>query len=471
MDGDSRPYWIITAVLVLLAALFALIETALSSVSKTRIKVLSERGDSRAENAMFAIENFDQAITTLLICTNIVHIAAAALVTQVVTRTWGLSAVSLSTLITTIVVFFAGEMLPKSIAKKNSEKYILQTAGFLRVLMKLLTPFSLVLSKIGDVAAKYTKAEPEISVTEDELYDIIDNMEEEGTIDESQSDLIASALSFSDVTVEAILTPRVDLVALDVDEDPEEILDVIKNTNHSRIPVYENTIDNIIGVLQTRKFMKQYLQEKTIPELRPLLDEVYFTTAAMNIDELLSEMSKNKLNMAVIVDNYGGTMGIATVEDILEEIVGEIWDEDDVIKEPIVKLASGVYEADAGETVEALFEFMEYEDPEENEDFVNMPISEWVLSNFQAVPEEQEMFVYHHLHVTVFEMDHNRIVKVRVEVMEEDETKAASEEAEDDAAVKAADAAAQAEDTSEDEAAEYAVTEDEAESSPEGGEA
>ena len=471
MDGDSRPYWIITAVLVLLAALFALIETALSSVSKTRIKVLSERGDSRAENAMFAIENFDQAITTLLICTNIVHIAAAALVTQVVTRTWGLSAVSLSTLITTIVVFFAGEMLPKSIAKKNSEKYILQTAGFLRVLMKLLTPFSLVLSKIGDVAAKYTKAEPEISVTEDELYDIIDNMEEEGTIDESQSDLIASALSFSDVTVEAILTPRVDLVALDVDEDPEEILDVIKNTNHSRIPVYENTIDNIIGVLQTRKFMKQYLQEKTIPELRPLLDEVYFTTAAMNIDELLSEMSKNKLNMAVIVDNYGGTMGIATVEDILEEIVGEIWDEDDVIKEPIVKLASGVYEADAGETVEALFEFMEYEDPEENEDFVNMPISEWVLSNFQAVPEEQEMFVYHHLHVTVFEMDHNRIVKVRVEVMEEDETKAASEEAEDDAAVKAADAAAQAEDASEDEAAEYAVTEDEAESSPEGGEA
>ena len=477
MDGDSRPYWIITAVLVLLAALFALIETALSSVSKTRIKVLSDRGDSRAENALFAIENFDQAITTLLIGTNIVHIAAAALVTRIVTRTWGLSAVSLSTLITTIVVFFVGEMLPKSIAKKNSEKYILQTAGFLRVLMKLLTPFSFLLSKIGEVAGKYTKAEPEVSVTEDELYDIIDNMEEEGTIDESQSDLIASALSFSDVTVEAILTPRVDLVALDVDDDPEEILDVIKNTNHSRIPVYENTVDNIIGVLQTRKFMKQYLQEKSIPELRPLLDEVYFTTAAANIDELLAEMSKNKLNMAVIVDNYGGTMGIATVEDILEEIVGEIWDEDDVIEEPIVKLADRVYEADAGETVEALFEFMEYEDPEEDEDFVNMPISEWVLSNFQAVPEEQDMFVYHHLHVTVSEMDHNRIVKVRVEVMEEDETEKAEEGViEDDAAVKAADAAdaaAQAEkDVSDDnEAAEYAAPGDEAGSSSEGGEA
>ncbi|MBQ4416074.1 MAG: HlyC/CorC family transporter [Lachnospiraceae bacterium] len=422
MDGDSRPYWIITGILVLLAAVFALIETALSSVSKNRIKVLSERGDTRAENALFAIENFDQAITTLLICTNIVHIAAAALVTHVVTRTWGLSAVSLSTVITTIVVFFVGEMLPKSIAKKNSEKYILQNAGFLRVLMKVFTPFSYVLSKIGEVAGKYAKAEPEVSVTEDELYDIIEGMEEEGTIDESQSDLIASALSFSDVTVEAILTPRVDLVALDIDEEPEETLNIIKNTNHSRIPVYENTVDNIIGVLQTRKFMKQYLQEKSIPALRPLLDEVYFTTAAANIDELLSEMSKNKLNMAVIVDNYGGTMGIVTVEDILEEIVGEIWDEDDVIEEPIVKLAEGTYEADAGETVEALFDFMEYEDPEENEDFVNMPISEWVLSNFQAVPEEQDAFVYHHLHVTVSKMEHNRILKVRVDVSDKDES-------------------------------------------------
>ena len=435
MDGDSRPYWIVTGILVLAAAVFALIETALSSVSKTRIKVLSERGDSRADNALYAIEHFDQAITTLLICTNIVHIAAAALVTRVVTRTWGIGAVSVSTIITTIVVFFAGEMLPKSMAKKNSEKFILHYAGFLRVLMKLFTPFSFVLSKIGALAAKYAKSEPEVSVTEDELYDIIEGMEEEGAIDESQSDLITSALSFSDVTVEAILTPRVDLVALNVNEAPEKVLDVIKNTNHSRILVYENTIDNIIGVLQTRRFLKQYLQDRRIPELRPLLDEVYFTTAAANIDELLPEMSKNKLNMAVIVDNYGGTMGIVTVEDILEEIVGEIWDEDDVIEESIVKLADHVYEADAGETVETLFEFMEYEDPEENEDFVNMPISEWVLSNFQAVPEEQDMFVYHHLHVTVSEMDHNRILKVRVEVMDEDESERA-EETEDAPAVQ-----------------------------------
>ncbi len=460
MDGDSRPYWIVTGILVILAAVFALIETALSSVSKTRIKVLSERGDSRAKNALYAIEHFDQAITTLLICTNIVHIAAAALVTRVVARTWGLGAVSVSTVITTIVVFFIGEMLPKSIAKKNSEKYILANAGLLRLLMKLFTPISFVLAKIGEFASRYAKTEPEISVTEDELYDIIEDMEEEGVIDESQSDLIASTLSFSDVTVEAILTPRVDLVALDVDETPEEVLDIIKNTNHSRILVYEDTVDNIIGVLQTRRFMKQYLKHRQIPELRPILDEVYFTTAAANIDELLADMSRNKLNMAVIVDNYGGTMGIVTVEDILEEIVGEIWDEDDVIEEPIVKLGDNVYEVDAGEAVETLFEFIEYEDPEENEDFVNMPISEWVLSTFHAVPEEQDMFVYHHLHVTISEMNHNRILKVRVEVMEEDESELAeAAEAEEEPSPEA------------EEAETPAQTDGAAASDPEGGDA
>ena len=408
--------------MVVMAAVFAIIETALSSVSRNRIKVLTERGDPRAENALYALDHFDKAITTLLICTNIVHITAAALVTLVVTRRWGIGAVSLSTILTTIVVFFVGEMLPKSMAKKNSEKFILQYAGLLRFLMKVLTPFSFLLSALGRFASRHTKSEAEISVTEDELYDIIDNMEEEGTIDESQSDLISSALSFSDVTVEAILTPRIDLVALDVDEEPEEILEILKKTNHSRIPVYEGTIDNIVGVLQIRKFMKEYLRERKIPRLRPLLDEVYFTTSSIKIDELLAQMSKNKLNMAVIVDSYGGTLGIATVEDSLEEIVGEIWDEDDDIKEPSVLLAEHTYEADAGEVVEELFDFIEYEDPEENEEFVNMPISKWVLSRFQTVPEEGDSFDYHHLHVTVSRMDHNRILKVKVEVGDEDMT-------------------------------------------------
>ena len=432
MDGDSRFSWIIIGVLLILAAVFAVTETALSSVSRNRIKVLSERGDSRAKNALFALDHFDQAITTLLICTNIVHIAAASLVTVIVTRTWGLSAVSLSTVITTIVVFFVGEMLPKSIAKRNSEKFALQTAGLLVVLMKVLKPISFVLSKIGEFAAKRTKAEPEASVTEDELYDIIEDLTEEGSIDENQGELIASALSFGDRTVEAILTPRVDVIGLDVSMKREETLEKLQDITHSRVPVYEGSMDNIVGVLQVRKYLKKYLETREIPELRPLLDEVYFTPASTNLDELLEEMSKKKLNMAVIVDNYGGTMGIATVEDILEEIVGEIWDEDDVIKEPIVKLAEKTWLADAGETVDTIFEFMEYEDPEENEDFINQPASEWMLEELQAIPEKGDGFFYHELHVSAEEMEHNRIVKVRVEWTDRDHSNDAAEEDRDE---------------------------------------
>ena len=416
MDPDSRWRLIVVGLLIVLAAIFAVIETALAAVSRTRIRMLSERGDTRARNAQYALDHFDQAITTLLICTNIVHIAAAALVTVAVTRTWGLGAVSLSTVLTTIVLFFFGEMLPKSMAKKNSEGFTLFFAGFLRVLMNLLAPFAAVLSSIGEFWKAHTKAEAEVTVTEDELYDIIEDMAEEGQIDEKQSDIITSALSFSDVTAETILTPRVDVAALDVDMDGEAVLRFLDETNHSRLPVYEGSIDNVIGVLQVRKFMKAYLQNREIPALRSILDPVYFATEATKIDELLEQMSKQKLNMAVVVDHYGGTAGIVTVEDILEEIVGEIWDEDDVIEEPIVKLADRVYLADGDETVADVFEFMEYEDPEENEDFVNELMSEWFLENFQKLPEAGDSFTYHALRVTVDTMEHNRILKLKVEV-------------------------------------------------------
>ncbi|MBO4409810.1 MAG: DUF21 domain-containing protein, partial [Spirochaetales bacterium] len=198
-------------------------ETALSSVSKNKIKVAAEHGKSNANRVLSILEHFDQAITTLLICTNIVHIATASVVTVYVTRRWGLNAVTISTIITTIVVFFAGEMLPKSIAKKIPEKLILACSPLLSLLMKICTPFSKILSAIGNKAASHQSAETPVSVTEDELYDIIDDMAEEGTLDENQSDLLSSALEFGDVTAESILTPRVDISAIDVDDPPEQV--------------------------------------------------------------------------------------------------------------------------------------------------------------------------------------------------------------------------------------------------------
>ena len=331
MDSDSRSYWIITAILILLAAFFAAAETAISSVSENRIRSEASRGDSRAVRALYVLEHFENAISTLLICTNIVHISAASLVTVAVTRIWGLSAVSVSTVITTVVVFFAGEMLPKSIAKKKPEQFTLGTAGILRVLMKICYPLASILSKIGRFASNKITQEQEVSVTEEELYDIIEDMNEEGSIDSNQAGLLSSALKFSRKTAGDIMTPIADVVCVNIEDGPEKILKVIRNQNHSRVPVYRGDPDGIIGMLQIRKILKNWILREEIPALSPLLDRVYFTPPETELDDLLNRLSDRKVTMAVIRDRGKGgrVLGIVSVEDILEELVGEIYDEDD----------------------------------------------------------------------------------------------------------------------------------------------
>ena len=421
MDDGSRLPWIIAVLLLFCAAFFAVAETAYASCPKSRVKAAAERGDARAKTALLILDDFDKAISTLLICTNIVHIATASIVTVAVTKLWGLSAVSISTIVTTIVVFFAGEMLPKSIAKKYSEPLALATGPVLQFLMKVFTPLSALLTWIGQSAAKLTPDETPVSFTEDELYDIIEDMTEEGSLDEQQGELISSALQFGEVTVESVLTPRVDLVAVDISSSLESILAVIKTTNHSRLPVYEGSIDNIIGVLQIRKFIKAYLRLGNNLDLRPLMDEVFFIHQSTNIDELLPVMSKRKLNMAVVTDNYGGTLGIVTVEDILEELVGEIWDEDDVVEESFVELGDGIYMVDADESVTDVFEQLGFEDPEADEELVNTLMGEWAYEQFSAIPKVGDSFRYHRVQVTVASMTHNRILKLKVALLPETE--------------------------------------------------
>ena len=421
MDGDSRLPFILAILLLLCAAYFAVAETAFASASRNKIKTAADRGDSRAETALYVLDHFDRAISTLLIGTNIVHIAAASLVTVAVTRLWGLNAVSISTIVTTIVVFFAGEMLPKSIAKKYPERLCKATAPSLRFFMLLFWPVSSLLTLIGRGAAALTKGDPEISVTEDELYDIIEDMTEEGSLDEEQGDLISSALQFGEVTVESILTPRVDLEAIDIEDSLEEILSQVKSQNHSRLPVYEKSVDNIIGILQIRRFIKAYLREGQSLDLRTLLDEPFFIHQSTNIDELLPLMSKNRANMAVVTDNYGGTLGIVTVEDILEELVGEIWDEDDVVEEPIVSLGEGMVLANADESVSDVMEQLDYEDPDGDEELVNTRMGEWAFEQFTSIPRVGDSFRYHELEITVSAMEHNRIRKLKVSLLPKEE--------------------------------------------------
>ena len=421
MDDGCRLPWIIAALLLVCAAFFAVTETSMASASRSRIKASAERGDFRAKKTLYVLDNFDLAISTLLICTNIVHIAAASIVTLAVTRKWGVSAVSISTIITTVVVFFAGEMLPKSVAKKYSDTLALSCAPVLCFFMKLFAPLSKLLTWIGQAAAKLTPGDSQISVTEDELYDIIEDMTEEGSLDEDQGDLISSALQFGDVTVESVLTPRVDIVAININSSHAELLSLIKSTNHSRLPVYEGSIDNIIGVLQIRKYIKAYLRLGENLDIKPMLDEVLFVHQSTNIDELLPILSKRKLNIAVVTDNYGGTLGIVTVEDILEELVGEIWDEDDVIEEPMVEIGDGVYEVGADETVSDVFDQLGYEDPENDEELVNTLMGEWAYEKFDTIPKPGDSFRYHQVLVTVKDMNHNRIMKLTVALLPAEE--------------------------------------------------
>ena len=414
---------LIILALLLFADYFAVCETSFAAVSRIRLKTAMERGDRRANKAMYVCEHFDKAITTILIGTNIVHLSCASYVTVLVTRRWGLSAVTLSTFVTTIVVFFVGEMLPKSIAKKYSLRLALGTASSLVFFMHLLTPISFVLTKIGEFASRLTKGDSEVSVTEDELYDIIENMTDEGDLDSEQGDLVHSALAFGDLTAESILTARVDMETIDVDDPLEEILSQVKASRHSRIPVYQDSVDNIIGVLQIRRFMREYLQKREKTDLRSLLDEPYFVHQSAKIDELLSVMSSKKINMTIVTDSYGGTVGIVTVEDILEELVGEIWDEDDEVVEPCVDHGDGSYSFDAGVDIEDAFEFMDYEDPDET-DFDHKLLGEWAYEQFDAIPQEGDSFTYNGLRVTVEKVQQRRIMKLHIQRLPEGGEKA-----------------------------------------------
>ena len=419
MDEGSRsfaPIFII-ALLLLGAVYFALAETAFASVSRTRLKMRADRGEKSAARALYILDHFDKAITTILIGTNILHLTTAAYVTVLVTRRWGVSAVTVGTLVTTVVVFFIGEMLPKSIAKKYSERLSMATAGSLYFFMGLFTPFSWLLTRIGNLASELSPSDPELTVTEDELYDIIENLTDEGSLSEERGELVSSALEFADIPVESVLTPRVDVAAIDVDDSPEEILALIASQRHSRIPVFEGSIDNVIGVLQLRNYIRACAAKNgPVADIRPLLDEAMFVHHSKNINDLLPEMSRRKLNLAVVTDNYGGMLGIVTIEDILEELVGEIWDEEDIVEESFVPLGGNRYQVDAEMTVGELFDRLDYEDPEDDEDLQYKILSEWTYEQFSDIPRERDSFTYHDLTVRIRNMRQQRIVTLVVQL-------------------------------------------------------
>ena len=426
MDGDSWLSWIAIVFCLCMAAYFAVAEVSATSVSRIRLKARLEQGDEKVKKALYVQDNFDLAISAILIGTNIVHITTATLTTVLVTRTWGASWVALGTIVCTIAVFFAGEMLPKSIGKRYSERCAIATAPSLCFFMRIFAPLAKALSHIGEFFSSLFKGDAQVTVTEDELYDIIENMTDEGELPEERAELVHSALEFGDVTVERVFTPRVDVAALDVNTEPEKILTFIREQRHSRLPVYEGSIDNIVGILQIRKYVRAYLKTGEYPKLTELLDTPCFVHQSASIDELLEELNRRKISLAVVTDNYGGTMGIVTVEDILEELVGEIWDEDDVAQVKFRALGDNTYEVSADTDMEDLFDELDYPDPE-NTDWEHKPVGEWVYEQFDMIPAQGDTFTWHRLRVTVEAIDHRRIRKLRITLLPEEAPKGGDE--------------------------------------------
>ena len=407
---------VIIVIMICLSAFFSAIETAISSANTIRLKNNAENGDKKAKRTLKAIKNYDKAITTILIGNNIVNIACSSLATVLFIRLISeKSGPLVSTVVITLLVLTFGEVLPKCFAKENADKITVRASGILGVLTKLFTPLSFFFLKIRALAMKLFKSnknDDSPSVTEDELKYIVESIEEEGVIEEQESELVQSALDFDERTAQEILTHRIDVTAIDIDDDMENIKELVLKERFSRIPVYRDSIDNIIGILHTRDFLEELVAGRKI-DLAKLIQPAYFIYKTKKLSSLLTEFKHKKLHIAIVSDEYGGTLGIVTMEDLLEEIVGEIWDEDEEIEQKFTRLADRKFEIvgdmDLDELPELLNVNEKYFDTDCNS------VGGWVLEVLGSIPQNGCTFKYKDLNILVTDVSEQRINKLIID--------------------------------------------------------
>ena len=331
MDDSPAGSIIFFALLLFLSAYFSGTEISLASVNRIHMISKASKGNKSAERVLYILDNFDEALSVLLIGNNIVNIALATLATVLATGIWGMKSVPIVTVITTIVIFMLGEMLPKCFAHSCNERFAEAVSGSLILLMRLLKPLSILFTALSKAVARPFKnrAPAEVTMTEDELYDIVENISDDGDIDEDKGKLVKSALDFSNSTVENILVPWEQVNKISTNMKTPEILSVIREGVHSRLPVIDRR-GEVKGILQIRRFLKAYTKNRHNVILSSVTDYPYFAKHNLPLDDLLSDMSNHKKNLAIIKDDTNKIIGIVTIEDILEELVGEIYDENDV---------------------------------------------------------------------------------------------------------------------------------------------
>lgn len=407
--------------LIIMSAFFSATETAFSSVNKIRLKHEASNGNKKAARALKIAENFDKTLTTILVGNNIVNILSTSLGTVICTELFGAKGVGIATAAMTVLILIFGEIMPKSLAKENAEKFALAFGGLLNVFIVVLTPVTFIFRGLKNLVSKLFKSGSDApSVTEDELKYIIDEIEEEGVLEEQESDLVRSALEFDDKNVSEVLIPRVRITAVEKNDSLEHIRELFFTEQYSRMPVYEKNIDNIIGFIHERDFFKLTVSDEHAEGIESIIHEVIYITEFQTVSEVLARMQKEKIHMAIIKDQYGGTYGMVTMEDLIEELLGEIYDETDEEDHSFIKISDNEYDAAAD------FNLREFEEklglPENTIKSESYTLGGWALELFGRIPQAGDEVKDGVFTLKVLEAEENRIIRLKITVDKPDES-------------------------------------------------
>ena len=406
-----RSTILVLIILMVLSATFSASETALTAANRVRLKNQAEDGDRNAIGAMKLIDRFDNTLSALLISNNVVNILSSALTTVVFTGLLGESGVGVATAICTVVVVVFGEVLPKSFAKDNSEKLIKLIHKPLNIIIIILTPAIKILEFLQKILSKGEDETP--SYTEQELISIVDEIEDEGVLEEDEADLVQSAIEFNDITASEVLTPRVDICAIRKNATKEEILEMFLQYNYSRMPVYEGSVDKIIGFINQKDFFAAVIKGVQSP-LESLIKPCLYVPPKQKIIDVMHLLQKDKVHMAVVTDEYGGTRGIVTLEDILEQLVGDIWDEHDEETQQIFKVDEHSYEVMGETTMDDVYEEILNTRNKHIDGY--QTLSGYLMEKLERIPVQGDSYSDEFLKYTVTIIDENRIKKVNIRI-------------------------------------------------------
>ena len=431
MGSDSIPLWILFVICIVGGAYFSAAESSFSAVNKIKVKALADDGNKRAKGVMYILNKFDRALTTLLLGNNVTKIAAASvatiLTTEIFREQFGKSDAFLDSfafsmicsVMSTAIIFLFSEMIPKSFANDRSETVSMGLQGSLRLLMKIFRPFAAFFGLIADGASKlFSKKEAEPSITEDELTEIIETAEEEGVVDEEQSDMLKSALEFAKTTAGEIMTMEKDVDFIRINASPAQIIEAIRNTNHSRLPVKAENSDRVLGLLRTRTYLMEYKRNPRL-NLRSVMKAPYRVYKDAKIDVLLTDMRQRKIQTAIVLDRDKKFVGLVTIEDILEELVGEIFDEEDVIDKNFHALGGNKYLVNTRMLVSAAYDRMGLGKAPRS--IASKPLLSFILETLGHLPKEEESFIYENMEFTAETVVDSRVTEVMIHILDEDD--------------------------------------------------